>query len=72
MELACWVLHGHFGNIYLLQVSKNDDEEHCFLRLFGFNKKCDKGSVEEIIHRYYQKHIVDNLFYFIFANKFSL
>ena len=21
---------GHFGPVYLLQVSKNDDEEHCF------------------------------------------
>ena len=25
-------LHGHFGNVYLLQVSKNDDEEHWFLK----------------------------------------
>ena len=24
------VLLGHFGYAYLLQVSKNDDEEHCF------------------------------------------
>ena len=26
------VLNGHFGPVYLLQVSKNDDEEHCFLK----------------------------------------
>jgi hypothetical protein len=32
MELACGVLPGHFGPIYLLQVSKNDDEEHYFLK----------------------------------------
>ena len=25
-------LHGHFGPVYLLQVSKNDDEERCFLK----------------------------------------
>ena len=30
--LACSVLNGHFGPVYLLQVSKNDDEEHCFLK----------------------------------------
>ena len=35
-KLACQVLHGHFGPVYLLQVIKNDDEEHCFLKLFGF------------------------------------
>ena len=23
---------GHFGPAYLLQVSKNDDEEHCFFK----------------------------------------
>ena len=27
MELAFRVLHGHFGTVYLLQVSKNDDEK---------------------------------------------
>ena len=32
MELACQVLNGHFGPVYLLQVSKNDDEERCFLK----------------------------------------
>ena len=25
-------LHGYFGPVYLLQVSKNDDEERCFLK----------------------------------------
>ena len=30
MELGCQVLLGHFGSVYLLQVSKNDDEERCF------------------------------------------
>ena len=30
MELGCQVLLGHFGSVYPLQVSKNDDEEHCF------------------------------------------
>ena len=29
MELDCQVLLGHFGPLYLLQVSKNDDEERC-------------------------------------------
>ena len=32
MELACQVLHDHFGPVYLLQVSKNDDEKSCFLK----------------------------------------
>ena len=27
MELACWVLLGHFGPIYLLQISKNGFEK---------------------------------------------
>ena len=31
MELACQVLHVHLGLVYLLQVSKNVDEKHCFL-----------------------------------------
>ena len=31
-KLDCQVLLGHFGfgPVYLLQVSKNDDEERCF------------------------------------------
>ena len=29
MELGCQALLGHFGPVYLLQVSKNDDEERC-------------------------------------------
>ena len=29
MELCCQVLLGHFGPVYLCQVSKYDDEEHC-------------------------------------------
>ena len=29
MELGCQVLIGHFGPVYLLQVSKNVDEECC-------------------------------------------
>ena len=32
MELAYSVLYGYFGPVYLLQVSKND-EEHCFLKV---------------------------------------
>ena len=28
MKLACQVLHGHFEPVYLLQVSKNNDEKH--------------------------------------------
>ena len=41
MGIACSVLNGHFGPVYLPQVSKNDDEEHCFSKQFGFisNKK---------------------------------
>ena len=30
MEIGCQVLLGHFGPVYLLQLSKNDDEESCF------------------------------------------
>ena len=29
MELGYQVLLGHFGPVYLLQASKNDDEERC-------------------------------------------
>ena len=32
VELGCQTLLGHFGSVYLLQVSKNDDKEHCFLK----------------------------------------
>ena len=35
MELACGVLRGHFGPVYLIQISKNDDEKCCFLEEFG-------------------------------------
>ena len=45
MELACGVLHGHFGPVYLLQVSKNVDEKRCFF---------------EIILLYLQSHTTDN------------
>ena len=31
MKLGCQVLLGHFGPVYLLQVSKNDDEKRCLL-----------------------------------------
>ena len=34
---AFWVLHGHFGPVYLLQVSKNYDEKHYFLKWFGIS-----------------------------------
>ena len=30
MKLGCHVLLGHFGPVYLHQVSRNDDEECCF------------------------------------------
>ena len=33
MELAFWVLLGHFGSVYLLQVSKNDNGKCCCLTL---------------------------------------
>ena len=32
MELGCQVLLDHFGFVHLLQASKNDDEELCFLK----------------------------------------
>ena len=31
--LACSVLHGHFGPVYLLQVIKNNDEERLLLKV---------------------------------------
>ena len=36
MKLACWVFHCNFGSVLLPYVSKNDDEELCFLKWFGF------------------------------------
>ena len=44
MKLACQILHGHFGPVYLSQVSKNDDEELCFLKKFGFRGAFPKPS----------------------------
>ena len=32
MELACWLLQVIFGSVLLPYVSKNDDEERCFLK----------------------------------------
>ena len=32
VELACQALLSHFGPVYLLRVSKNDDEKRCFLK----------------------------------------
>ena len=37
MRQAFQVLHGHFGPVYLPQVSKKDGKEHCFLESFGFS-----------------------------------
>ena len=37
MELGCQLLLDHFGFVHLLQVSKNDDEEHYFLKQLGFS-----------------------------------
>ena len=37
IKLAFRVLHGHFGPVYLLQVSKKDDEKCCFLKQFGLS-----------------------------------
>ena len=34
MELACWILHWHFGVVFLPYLSKNDDEEFCVLKKF--------------------------------------
>ena len=31
-ELAYGILDGHFGPINLLEASKNDDKDHCFLK----------------------------------------
>ena len=42
MGLAYSVLNGHFGHVYLLQVRKNDDEEHCFFKKFGFSSTFKK------------------------------
>ena len=38
MKLAWWVLHSYFGPEWLHQVSKNDDEKHCFLKWIGFTR----------------------------------
>ena len=35
-----------FGPVLLLYVSKNDDEEHCFLKLFGFIDNFGKRNVK--------------------------
>ena len=32
MKLACKVLHGHLEPVYLLRVSKIDEEKYCFLK----------------------------------------
>ena len=45
MDLGCQVLLGRFGPVYLLQVSKNDDEERCFLKQFGFRRPLSIFSV---------------------------
>ena len=33
MKLACRVLHGRFGPLYLIQVSKKDDEKTLLLEI---------------------------------------
>ena len=49
MRLACWVLHGHFRPVYLLQASKTDDE------------KWWKMLLHEIIWLYENKIVAPNL-----------
>ena len=34
----------------MLQVSKNDDEDHCFLKIFGFSRAADLIIFSENIH----------------------
>ena len=49
MELARWILHCHFRPVLpvlLPWVSKNDDEEPCFLKLFGFISVKEIGSIK--------------------------
>ena len=37
MGLACWGSMAILSlYLYIIQVSNNDDEEHCFLKQFGF------------------------------------
>ena len=42
MKLACQVLNGHFGPVYLLQIRKNEDEERCI-----YKKRLPKYLIEE-------------------------
>ena len=52
MELACQVLHGHLGPVYLLQVSENDDKKlvtilQAFVNLGHFCKKVGNQNSEQ-------------------------
>ena len=37
MELACLVLQASLNKYHLASLSKNDDKEICFIKLFGFS-----------------------------------
>ena len=67
MELASQVLLGHFGPVYLLQVSKNDEEKCWSLKWFGFIHISQKASAQSRPHKYIivnnaSSHILDILF----------
>ena len=44
MGLACSVLNAHFGPT---SGGKNDDEEHCFLKKFGFSANTAEFECEQ-------------------------
>ena len=49
MELDCWVLHGHFGPVYLLQVSKTDGEKTLLLEIIWLYKTASDIKLDKFV-----------------------
>ena len=72
MELACRVLHGHFAPVYLLQVSKSDDEKPLLHEIFGFRKIGIQTRLHYYILFFFQKDDITIRFRLLHLHQISL
>ena len=71
MGLAYWVLYDHFRYLYLLQVSKNDDEKRCFLKNLALAASCQKVQKSDFQSQFSNLKMM-SIFPFFFHWKISI
>ena len=68
MRLACWVLHGNFGSVYLPQVNKYKNVAFCNnLNLVRFEKKTQEIASSDFIF-YFKVHGLKHSDFVRFSN----